>query len=340
MEQNKLNLNKLNLFEMFAGYGGASFALKKAGVDFDCVGFSEIYEPGIKTFKLNHGEVKNYGDCTKINVNDLPDFDLLTGGFPCQPFSVNTRQSARGEVHKSYNLFKDILRILEHKKPTYVVLENVIGILGEKAKEVYNSLCEGLKNLGYDVKIKKANSRDYGTPQNRRRVFFICKLGSWNEGEFNFPKEEELKLSVKDLLENVMIRRIPSISKYELKKSCNIEKYGKVSRLNAIMKNPTIKKNSNVAFEILDAPSNVVSRQSDRIYHPTFSPCLTATGKDYVFILNKKLIVLTPKECFRLMGFFNDEIRLPELTDSQLYHLAGNGWDINLVSKIFKEMFK
>ena len=169
-------INKLRCFEMFAGYGGASFALKKANIDFETVGFSEIYDAGIKTFKLNHGDIKNYGDCTKIDETELPDFDLLTGGFPCQPFSVNTRETARGETHKSYNLFRDIIRILEHKKPTYILLENVKGILGKKSELVYNEICSELKRLGYDVIIKTLNSKKYGTPQNRERVYFAGKL--------------------------------------------------------------------------------------------------------------------------------------------------------------------
>ena len=331
---------------MFAGYGGASFALRKAGIEYECVGFSEIYEPGIKTFKLNHGDVKNYGDCTQIVPEQLPDFDLLTGGFPCQPFSVNTRETARGEVHKSYNLFMDIIRILKYKRPRYILLENVKGIMGEKAKEVRETLIAQLRELGYDLRFKILNTKDHGLPQNRERVFFVGKLGHWTgnpfkDPEFEFPLEEELKLSVRDLLEDGVERREPQIKNYELNKQCNLERYGNITRFEAILQTPVKKKGSNVAFEILDAPSNVVSRQCDRIYHPTFAPCLTATGKDYLFYVDGKVIVLTPRECFRLMGFLDDEIKLPEDTsESQQHHLAGNGWDINLVSKIFKRMFK
>lgn len=329
----------IKVFEMFAGYGGASFALKKANIDFECVGFSEIYEPAINIFKLNHGNIKNYGNCTKINPEELPDFDLLTGGFPCQPFSVNTNHNARGEKHKSYDLFHDILRIIKHKRPKYIVLENVKGILGEKAKDVYTSLCTVLKILGYDLKIKVLNSKEHNTPQNRERVFFIGKLGSWGKKEFEFPEKEKLSISVKSILGKNVERRIPRIKNYKLNKECNIEKFGKISRLDAILKSPVNKRNSNVAFEILDVPSNCVSRQSDRIYYPTHSPCITATGRDYIFYVDGEIIVLTPRECFRLMGFFNDEIKLEGLTDSQKHNLAGNGWDINLVSKIFSSLF-
>jgi DNA (cytosine-5)-methyltransferase 1 len=230
--------------------------------------------------------------------------------------------------------------VLEVKKPKYFVLENVKGILGVKAQAVYTSLVDGLKLNGYDVKIKKLNSKEHGTPQNRERVFFIGKFGVWSPSEFEFPPKEKLLLNVLDILEDNPSRREPQIKKMKLNKKINQKKYGDITRFEAILQNPVSKRNSNVMFEILDAPSDAVSRQSDRIYSPIFSPCLTATGKDYLFYVKGEVIVLTPKECFRLMGFFNDEIKLGDLKDSQKHKLAGNGWDINLVSKIFKEMFK
>jgi len=331
-------MDKLRLFEMFAGYGGASFALKKIGIPFECIGFSEIYLPAINTFILNHGNIKNYGDCSKINPEELPDFDLLTGGFPCQPFSVNTNSNVRGTSHKDFNLFKDILRILKVKKPKYILLENVKGILGEKSKIVLEELKKELISLGYDLKVELLNSRDYNNPQNRQRVFFIGILGKWDK--FQLPNKEVLVKSVTDILEKDIIRKTPSIMSYKLNKSANIQKFGNISRFEAIMKSPVVKRNSNILYEILDAPSDSVSRQCDRIYSPIFSPCLTATGKDYLFFIDGKIIPLSPKECFRLMGFVNDEINLGSITENQKYKLAGDGWDINLVSRIFKEMFK
>jgi len=329
----------IKVFEMFAGVGGASFALKKAGIPHECVGYSEIDKNAIEIFKLNHGEIKNYGDCSKINPRDLPDFDLLTAGFPCQPFSINTNKNARGKTHKDYNLFEDIIKILAYKKPKHVIIENVKGILGEKSKWVYDSLCKSLSDLGYDYKTQICNSKDYGTPQNRERVFFIGKLGKFEEGEFEFPEKEELKLSIINILEKDAVRREPIIKNYVLKKQSNIDEYGKISRFDAVLKNRVDKNKSNVMFEILDAPSNVVSRQSDRIYKPTYAPCLTATGRDYLFYVNDEVIVLTPKECARVMGYFKDEINLGNLTDSQKHKLLGNSWDINLTSKIMKNLY-
>jgi len=330
----------IKIFEMFAGFGGASFALKKEGIPFECIGYSEIDKNAIQIYNLNHPNIKNYGDCSKINPEELPDFDLLTGGFPCQPFSVNTNIKSRGSSHKDFNLFQDIIRILKVKKPTYFLLENVKGIKGEKSKEVFETLQKEIRGIGYGLKIIDVNSKDYGTPQNRERVLFIGKYNVEDDKILELPKKEDLKISVLNLLEKDVIRREPRIKKLKLNKKINLKKFGSISRLDAILKNPTNKRNSNVAFEILDAPSNAVSRQSDRIYYPTYSPCLTATGSDYLFYVNREVLVLTPRECFRLMGFFKDEIKMGNLKDTQLHKLAGNGWDINTISKFLKKLIQ
>lgn len=323
----------IRLFEMFSGYGGASFSLQKARIPYECVGFSEIDKSAIETYNLNFPGRKNFGDCTKINPKEIPDFDLLTGGFPCQPFSVNTNSKVRGENHKHVNLFNDIHRVLKEKMPQYFLLENVKGIKGKKTAHIFESIKQSLIDLGYALEVVEINSKDYGTPQNRERILFIGSYGGFPNGTFEPPQTEELKLHVLDLLEKNVSRRTPKIQSMKLSKECNIKKYGDINRLDAILKNKVNKKNSNVVYEILDAPSDTVSRQSDRIYEPTYSPCLTATGSDYVFIHNDKIIVLTPRECFRLMGFFNDEIKFPNISDSRLHKLAGNGWDINTISK-------
>ncbi len=128
----------LKLFEMFAGYGGASFALDKAAIDFECVGYSEIDKYAIQCYEQNHydvaieaGEIlpqeylqmehKNYGDCTKIDPEELPDFDLLTGGFPCPTFSLAGK--GKGEEDPRGKLFHEIVRIAEAKQPKYMLLE-------------------------------------------------------------------------------------------------------------------------------------------------------------------------------------------------------------------------
>jgi len=205
--------DNLKLFEMFSGYGGASFALKKAGIDFECIGFSEIDKYAIQCYQQNHKNnigiydnynknlrkdgctgtlgtqcgsstaggsfsiignqtITNFGDCTQINPNELPDFDLLTGGFPCQSFSAAGK--GRGELDTRGTLFNEIIRIAEIKKPKYMLLENVKGLTYKNHRETFNKILSELERIGYDVKWKVLNSKEYGIPQNRERVFFVC----------------------------------------------------------------------------------------------------------------------------------------------------------------------
>ena len=120
-----MKISKIRLFESFAGYGGASFALKKAGIPFETVGYSENDKFAIDLYEKNHPKVLGFGDITQINPKDLPDFDLFTGGFPCQPFSQVGL--GKGEEDIRGTLFYDIIRICEFKKPQHIFLENVKG---------------------------------------------------------------------------------------------------------------------------------------------------------------------------------------------------------------------
>ena len=195
----------IKVLELFAGYGGASFALKKLGIDHEVVGFSEIDKYAIQCWKQNHSDVKNYGDCTKINANELPDFDLLTGGFPCQSFS--NAGNMKGELDTRGTLVYDIIRIAEVKQPRYLLLENVKGFTFKKFKETFNKVLSELDRIGYNVYWEVLNSKEYGTPQNRERVWFVCfrkDIDQYNKltNPFIFPKKKELKLFLKDILED------------------------------------------------------------------------------------------------------------------------------------------
>lgn len=369
----------LRVFDMFAGYGGAEFALKKAGIEHKCVGFSEIDKFAIQCFQQNH-KGNSYGDCTKINTDDLPDFDLLTGGFPCQDVSIaGKRDLSKGRT----NLYKEVLRIAEAKKPKYMLLENVKGLLSiNKDRNLRDIIINDLNKIGYDVCFKLLDSKDFGIPQNRERVWFVCKLGKWEFNEFQFPIPTNNGLKLKDIL----LDKVDS--KYYLSKE-QIERLLAHSRsYNERMckgdNSPTL-----CARDYKDPKVTLVAdfRNDEglRIRNEECSPCLSSrrhsetdvstmppliihslfprsgnpkiggtghlfkedrttycidTGNCQAIEYNTTYRKLTPKECFRLMGFVNDEINLEGLSDSQQYKLAGNGWDINLVSLIFKQMFK
>lgn len=153
---------KLKVFEMFAGYGGASFGLKMAGIEHEVVGFSEIDKFADQCWKQNHGNVKNWGDCTKIDPHELPDFDLLTGGFPCQAFSVAGKGQGVNDEKGRGLLFNDIIRIAEVKKPKYMLLENVKGLVSKTHKDFFEFTKSELRRLGYSFDVRVYKSSDYG----------------------------------------------------------------------------------------------------------------------------------------------------------------------------------
>lgn len=304
----------MRVFDMFAGYGGAEFALKKAGIKHECVGFSEIKKHAIKCFTINHPNIKNFGDCTNINSKELPDFDLLTGGFPCQPFSEAGKH--KGELDTRGTLFHDITRIAEAKKPKYMLLENVRGLTSEPHKKTFSKILSELDRIGYKVYWDILNSKEHGTPQNRERVMFVCFRKDIDKG-FEFPAKEKLEIFLKDIVENPTKETLVSVA----------------------WRNKNRSKHQNKGL-----PYGTFPKEYHYQYYKDIGVSFTVKSALHEFMVGRiddleNARNLTPKECFRLMGFFNDEIKLDGLSKSHKYDLAGNGWDINLVSKIFMQMF-
>ena len=161
----------LRVFEGFAGYGGGSFALRKLkqlhpDFEYEVVGYSELDEYASELFDLNHKKkngknIKNYGDITKINPKKLPDFDIFTGGFPCQPFSTAGMQKGEEDPYGRGTLFQHIMRICEVKKPKYIFMENVKGILSKKFEPTRNQMETMLKNMGYVSDIENTEERAF-----------------------------------------------------------------------------------------------------------------------------------------------------------------------------------
>lgn len=189
----------LKVFSSFTGYGGAEWGLKLAGIPFETVGYSEIDKAAIQCYEQNFPGTKNYGDITKINPEELPDFDLLTGGFPCPTFSIAGKR--KGFDDPRGRLFFDMYRIIKVKKPKYLLLENVKGLVNHDGGRTMQVMLDNLRGLGYGVSHKVLNSKKHGIPQNRERVWFSCKLGGWDFMGFNFPLEKNLPITVKDILE-------------------------------------------------------------------------------------------------------------------------------------------
>jgi len=191
----------LKLFSLFSGIGGPEKALKRLGIEYELVGYSEIDKYASKSYSVVHNEpeIKNYWDITKINEKELPDFDLMTWGFPCQDISIAGKQAGIHEGTRS-GLYYDGLRILKEKKPKYSLIENVKALTSKKFKDAFESILNDLDQAGYNNYWQVLDAKDYGIPQHRERVF-IVSIRKDIDQEFKFPEKEELKLKLKDLLE-------------------------------------------------------------------------------------------------------------------------------------------
>ena len=164
----------MKYFSMFSGIGGFENGINKIIKNAECVGYSEIDKYASSIYKYHYPEHKNFGDATKINPDEIPDFDLLVGGFPCQAFSIAGKR--RGFEDTRGTLFFEIARILKRKQPRMFLLENVKGLLNHDKGETFTTILKTIDELGYDAEWEVLNSKNFGVPQNRERVFIVGHL--------------------------------------------------------------------------------------------------------------------------------------------------------------------
>lgn len=191
----------IKIFEAFAGIGTQRMALKRLGVDFEVIAISEIDKFAIKSYKAIHGEVNNLGDITKINTDDLPDFDLFTYSFPCQDISVAGQQKSleKGSGTRS-SLLWECEKTIKNKRPKYLLMENVKNLVGKRHKNYFLKWLEVLENYGYKNFWQVLNAKDYGIPQNRERVFCVSILDK--DAKYKFPEKNNSAKMLKDILED------------------------------------------------------------------------------------------------------------------------------------------
>ncbi len=329
------------VFEGFAGYGGASFALNRfcqnhPEYHYEVVGYSEIDPWASRLFDANHhqanGEpIHNWGDITQINAAELPDFDLFTGGFPCQPFSSAGMQLGVDDPYGRGTLIYHILRILEEKHPRYVLLENVKGLLSRKFADTFTFIQQEFTRLGYgDNPLRYAilNSKDYGIPQNRERLWMFAQLGGLPE-DFNIvPPLQRNDLRLADFLdapENLDPKLYLSQAQIaHLKVKHNIDSFVVDTPLCFDVYNKKIKRDG---FSITITQPEHNSLRVIEVPH-----------EDGLEIVRKMSVA----EQFRLMGLdtYLGQIDFDGQSYTQLSKRAGNGWDVNLVTHLLENIFE
>ena len=428
--------NKLRVFEAFAGVGSQSMALRNINCNYEVVGISDVdryallaydaihcnqYEVDIKSkeemlkeikqkniaynFSTGKSEIprsekdikklydahvrsKNFGDIRLINPNDLPDFDLFTYSFPCKNISVAGQQGGLEEGSGTQSaLIWECKKIIEAKRPKYLMMENVKNIIGKKHKPILDMWCKVLEDLGYRNFLPEGgylNGKDFGVPQNRERVIMISIREDVNSN-FDFPKGKDTGIRLKDVLESNVNE------KYHISKDKFIIKDG-VLICNKLIEN----KNELIQVGMLNIKGNESNR---RVYYnaglcPTLNsmnggnrqpkilipqatkkgyieltlpgvadlsypnsktrrgrvqsggnitPTITATQQD-ICLINEDYLIrkLTPLECWRLMGFKDDDFNKAKnvgLSESKLYERAGRGIVVPMLEEIFKNLF-
>lgn len=314
----KKKQKEFTFIDLFAGIGGIRKAFENAGQgSVKCVFSSEWDEKAQDTYEANFGE-RPAGDITKIIADDIPDHDILTAGFPCQPFSIAgvSKNNALGNEHgfkhaTQGTLFFDVARIIEKKRPKAFLLENVKNLKGHDKGNTFKTIMHTLeKELGYTVYTRVIDARTT-VPQHRERIYIA---GFREPVFFDFPKMPDLKPKFKKILE----KNVP-------------EKYTLTNNLWTYLQNYAAKhKAAGNGFGYGIADMNGVSRTLSARYYKDGSEVLIDQGSD------KNPRRLTPRECARLMGY-PDDFKIV-CSDTRAYKQFGNSVVVPVVEQIAAKM--
>jgi DNA (cytosine-5)-methyltransferase 1 len=294
--------------DLFAGIGGMRMAFESAGGK--CVFSSEWDQFAQKTYEANFGE-KPSGDISLIEATDIPKFDVLVAGFPCQPFSsIGKRQGFNHPTQGT--LFYDIVRILEHHSPKMFLLENVAGLTTHDGGRTLSVILETLDELGYFVEWQVLNSADFGVPQFRERIYLVgVRKRLRNKVAFEFPKPSRKRVGIGKFVEK-------DASGYEISKHLQ----------------------SAYIYKLPDGRPQVIDTTSDfpvKTLVSTYHKIQRLTGT-FVADGPTGLRLLTENECKAIMGF-PKTFKVP-VSRTQMYRQFGNSVAVPVVKKIANEMAK
>jgi DNA (cytosine-5)-methyltransferase 1 len=310
-EVNHLVPGNLNMIDLFAGTGAFTHAFQGTN-KINVVFANDMVEHSKKIYDSNFNHKLTLKDLNDIKVEDIPKHDILTGGFPCQPFSIAGNQEGFADTRS--NVFWKILSIIDSHNPRCVILENVKNLISHDDKKTFNTIKTNLENRGYYIRYKILNTAEItGIPQHRERIYIVCIKSKEIFDKFNldFPKIEKKKIS--EFLE----KDVPS--KYY---------YTDASSTWNLVKKDVVKKDTIYQYR------RVYVRENKSSECPTLTANMGGGGHNVPIILDDKGIrKLTPRECFNLQGFPSSYI-LPNLSDSNLYKLAGNAVSVPVVKLI------
>jgi DNA (cytosine-5)-methyltransferase 1 len=303
--------NKLKMIDLFAGTGAFTLVFQETNA-VNVVFGNDMVEHSKKIYDENFNHKLTLKNLNDVKVEDIPSHDILTGGFPCQPFSIAGLQEGFKDTRS--NVFWKILSIIDYHQPKCVILENVKNLVSHDDTKTFTTIKENLQKRGYYLLYKILNTAEItGIPQHRERIYIVCVKSKevFDRFSLDFPKIE--KKSVSDFFES----NVPD--KYY---------YSDKSSTWNLVKTNVVKKNTIYQYR------RVYVRENKSGECPTLTANMGGGGHNVPIILDDKGIrKLTPRECFNFQGF-PASYKLPNLSDSNLYKLAGNAVSVPVVKLI------
>ncbi|MDC2863502.1 DNA cytosine methyltransferase [Bacillus sp. BP-3] len=301
-------MSSFTFIDLFAGMGGIRIPFDR--LDGNCVFSSEWDKFAQQTYEANFGEVP-HGDICEISTEDIPDHDILLGGFPCQAFSVMGNRLGFADTRGT--LFFEIERILKAKKPRAFLLENVKQLRGHDKGRTLQVILSKLDELGYKVKYEILNALNFGLPQKRERIIIVGFLD--HSIEFEFPKVSNIKVDLADILEPDELVDKKYFASEEIVKS-RLEK---------------------VQGKYIPVPAIWHENKAGDVGVNEFS-CALRAGASYNYLLVNGKRRLTPRELLRLQGFPEDYKIV--VSDQQIRKQTGNSVSIPVIQAVANEMLK
>jgi len=310
---------KLQMIDLFAGTGAFTHAFESTG-NVECVFANDMVEWSKVIYDANFKHKLTLGNLNDINVEDIPRHDILTGGFPCQPFSIAGRQE--GFQDERSNVFWKILKIIEFHTPRLVILENVKNLVSHDEKATFETIKTNLENKGYNVIWKVLNTSDItGIPQHRERIYIVCvrkdtdTTGLFQQMTLDFPVVPKACISE-------MLEKTPVDKKYYYTEKSTT--WGLVSES---------VKNKNTVYQY----RRVYVRENKSNECPTLTANMGGGGHNVPLIVDNHdggIRKLTPRECFNFQGFPSSYVLPETISDTNLYKLAGNAVSLPVVKLI------
>lgn len=321
-------MSKLKLLSLFSGIGAFEKGLQNLGVDYELVNYCEFEPVVAKSYSLIHkvSEDKNLGDITKVNEKELPDFDLMTYGFPCQSFSVQGKRLGFDDPERG-NLFFESMRIVREKKPKYMIAENVKGLTHHDKGNTLKTILDTLDWLGYNNYFQVVNSVFFNSPQSRERIFIVSIRKDVDLKRFEFPKGKLTTRTVADILDDDPNRKKPkkSLQKY-MDQKYFVRKYSSEFGVKKL-------------FDGCAEGYKKSNFSGNRIYSINgTSPTLTTKNDAVYYEINGHL---NHRERFALQGFPKEDADLllnNGIPKSQIDKMSGNSINVNTIQSIIESL--